>query len=52
MIERSPIDDEDDGIAYCCIPLQLSLPYVNQSKAFFTSKGYHMVITLNILNIP
>ena len=25
---------------YCCIPLQPSLPYANQSKAHFTSETY------------
>ena len=36
----------DDGVQgssfseYCCIPLQPSLPYVNQSKAHFTSIVY------------
>jgi hypothetical protein len=34
--------------AYCYIPLQLPVAYVNKRKALVAGRGYHVVITANI----
>jgi hypothetical protein len=45
-----PADRVDDGApglflpAYCQIPVQATLAYVNQPEGFVSSEGYHVVV--------